>query len=114
MVMGATCLLSCGSEPAAEDQSPTGRLFRRHCAVCHGINGDGGQVGDKSVPSLRNGRALNDSDAALRQQIERGGKGMPPFMYQLDQEQIDDLVRFVRQRVQTVQPMQTSSGAVTR
>jgi quinohemoprotein ethanol dehydrogenase len=75
-------------------------LFARNCAVCHGPSGEGKQVGTLQVPPLREGRAVEDPDARLLSQIHDGGKGMPPFKFTLTDEQIQDLLRFVREEIQ--------------
>jgi mono/diheme cytochrome c family protein len=75
-------------------------LFARNCAVCHGQAGEGKQVGTLQVPPLREGRAVQDPDARLLSQIHDGGNGMPPFKFTLTDEQIQDLLRFVREEIQ--------------
>ncbi|HEY6807127.1 MAG TPA: c-type cytochrome [Pyrinomonadaceae bacterium] len=81
---------------ALEDHSPAGKIFRQSCAACHGIDGEGLVIGGKAVPNLKKGKAQSDSDQRLKQQIEDGGKGMPPFRFELTPDQIDDVVRFIR------------------
>jgi len=96
----AGCAAS-GSKPAApSDADQTRALFGRNCAVCHGPQGEGKQVGTMTVPSLRTGAALSDPDEKLFKQIHDGGNGMPPSKYTLTDEQIQDLVRFVREEIQ--------------
>ncbi|HEX8722545.1 MAG TPA: cytochrome c [Pyrinomonadaceae bacterium] len=88
------------SGPAAAAADRTRALYDRSCATCHGPQGEGKQVGTMNVPSLRQGAALNDPDERLFSQIADGGRGMPPFKYTLDDRQIEDLVRFVREEIQ--------------
>jgi mono/diheme cytochrome c family protein len=95
----ATACATRGNAPA-QDNDPTRALFQRNCAVCHGKDGEGGQVGTLRVPALREGRAVSDPDERLFTQISDGGNGMPPFKYSLTDEQIRDLVLFVREDVQ--------------
>jgi mono/diheme cytochrome c family protein len=78
-------------------------LFARNCAACHGQAGEGKQVGTLQVPPLREGRAAQDPDARLLSQIHDGGNGMPPFKFTLTDEQIQDLLRFVRKEIQRKQ-----------
>jgi quinohemoprotein ethanol dehydrogenase len=78
-------------------------LFARNCAACHGQAGEGKQVGTLQVPPLREGRAVQDPDARLLSQIHDGGNGMPPFKFTLTDEQIQDLLRFVRAEIQRKQ-----------
>jgi mono/diheme cytochrome c family protein len=84
--------------PSAADQTRT--TFERTCAVCHGPRGEGKQLGTMNVPSLRAGAALTDPDEKLFKQIRDGGNGMPPSKYTLTDEQIEALVRFVREEIQ--------------
>ena len=86
--------------PAASGPEQTRALYERSCATCHGADGEGKQLGTLNVPSLRQGAALTDPDERLFSQISDGGRGMPPFKYTLDDRQIQDLVRFVREEIQ--------------
>lgn len=78
-------------------------LYARNCAVCHGLDGEGKQVGTLNVPALREGRAAQDPDARLLSQIHDGGNGMPPFKFTLTDDEIQDLLRFVREEIQKKQ-----------
>jgi mono/diheme cytochrome c family protein len=94
-------LAACGGRrEAAADSDPTRTLFRRHCAACHGPDGQGGQVGQLRVPSLKEGRALTYTDQQFFQQISEGRANMPPFKYTLTDEQMRALARFVREEIQ--------------
>jgi alcohol dehydrogenase (cytochrome c)/quinohemoprotein ethanol dehydrogenase len=75
-------------------------LFARNCAACHGPSGEGKQIGTLQVPTLREGRAAQDPDARLLSQIHDGGNGMPPFKFTLTDDQIQELLRFVREGLQ--------------
>jgi mono/diheme cytochrome c family protein len=79
---------------------PARVLYERNCAVCHGPQGQGTQLGTMKTPPLNSGAALTDSDELFFKQISDGGKGMPPFKYTLDDRQIEDLVRFIREEIQ--------------
>jgi mono/diheme cytochrome c family protein len=94
----AACSARADKPAAAAD--PTRQLFERNCAVCHGHDGEGRQIGTLNVPSLREGRAAADPDERLLAQIRDGGNGMPPFKFSLTDEQIADLLRFVREELQ--------------
>jgi mono/diheme cytochrome c family protein len=95
--LAAGCATQENTKAQAQDDSNFARgLFRRNCAVCHGPDGEGKQIGTLSVPSLRAGRAATDPDERLFRQIHDGGNGMPPFKFTLTDEQIGDLLRFVR------------------
>jgi mono/diheme cytochrome c family protein len=97
----AAAACSPREEKPARAADPTRELFQRNCAVCHGQQGEGRQLGTLNVPSLRTGRAATDPDDRLLAQIQNGGNGMPPFKYSLTDEQIADLLRFVREGLQS-------------
>ena len=88
-------------QPAVSAGAATPRvLYARNCADCHGPQGEGKQLGTLKIPPLSSGAALNDPDEKFFKQISDGGNGMPPFKYTLDDRQIEDLVRFVREELQ--------------
>lgn len=63
------------------------------CGHCHGEMGEGTAKG----PSLQNLRKNMKADAVAKQ-IKDGGKTMPPFGDALSDQQIQDLVKFLRAR----------------
>ena len=74
--------------------------YSQFCIKCHKADGTGGTVeldeGEKiKVQSLRE-HGLKDSDAHLAKQIREGGDEMPAFKGRLDEQRIDNLVRYVR------------------
>src|SRR5258706_9132783 len=97
------------SSPAANstpDQFAAARAsYEKNCKLCHGANGEGGPVklddGTKlKVPSLREGHALKHPDSDFVKQITKGGDGMPAFGEKLKPEEINDMIRFIRQEFQ--------------
>ena len=97
----SACASGDDTAAAKKTESDTAReLFARNCAACHGPSGEGKQIGTLQVPPLREGRAVEDPDARLLSQIHDGGNGMPPFKFTLTDEQIQDLLRFVREEIQ--------------
>jgi mono/diheme cytochrome c family protein len=93
----AACSSTSGG---ASTDSETARLYRRQCAACHGPEGAGGQVGQLKVADLRAPHALAFSDEEMFKKIYEGGNGMPPFKYSLSDQQMYDLVRFIRRDIQ--------------
>ena len=80
-------------------------VFAKECQSCHGVDGKGGPVkledGTRlKVPSLREGHALRHPDSDFRKQIVEGGDGMPSFKTKLSAQQVDDLIKFIRQEFQ--------------
>lgn len=88
-------------DPFAETRG----IFAKECQNCHGTDGKGGRVKLEDgktlrVPSLREGHALRHPDSDFRKQIMNGGDGMPAFKDKFSPQQIDELIRFVRQEFQ--------------
>lgn len=90
---------------ATPDELASARInFQKHCAVCHGENAEGGRKeveGKKfKVPSLREGHALEHTDDKFIIQITEGDDEMPAFKDKLSQDEIRDLVKFIRKEFQ--------------
>jgi cytochrome c6 len=79
------------------DSAASSATFRTKCAVCHGPDGGGSEVGKSmNVPDLRSEAVQKRPDAELAQIISDGKGGMPPFKSSLSEAQIHDLVSYVR------------------
>ena len=73
------------------------KLFAAKCAVCHGQDGGGSQVGKTmNVPDLRSPAVQKQTDAELAQIISDGRGGMPSFKGSLSDDQIHGLVTHIR------------------
>jgi len=71
--------------------------FRTKCAMCHGRDGTGSQVGKSmNVPDLRSPVVQKMSDAQLAQIISDGKGVMPSFKNSLSEDQIHGLVTYIR------------------
>jgi mono/diheme cytochrome c family protein len=85
------------AEPAASSRgSGPEAVFMRNCAVCHGSGAEGKLLGQITVPSLKEGKARSDPDSFIRKQISDGGGGMPAFKYSLSEQEISDLLGYIR------------------
>jgi mono/diheme cytochrome c family protein len=74
--------------------------YSQFCIKCHKADGTGGTAELEQgeiikVLSLRE-HGLKDSDAELAKQISEGGDEMPAFKGRLDEQRINNLVRYVR------------------
>ncbi len=92
------------SSPTLDQFAEVRQIYAKDCAVCHGDTGEGktATVEGKRIkaPSLRTGHALTHPDQDFSDQIVKGGDGMPAFKDKLKQQQIDDMVRFIRKEFQ--------------
>ena len=80
-----------------------GLVYANYCVTCHGINADGnGRAARLHTPRPANLRASDKNDAYIGLIVRRGGEvlgrspGMPPWGEELTDEQIHDVVAFVR------------------
>jgi len=80
-----------------------GLVYANYCVTCHGMNADGnGRAARLYDPRPANLRASDKNDAYLALIVRMGGEKlgrwpkMPPWGEELTDEQIRDLVAFVR------------------
>lgn len=91
--------------PASDELAAARSTYGAVCAGCHQQSGEGGVVelddgGKLKVPSFKTGHGLTHTEAQFARQIAKGGDGMPAFEKRLTPEQINGLVRFIRQELQ--------------
>jgi mono/diheme cytochrome c family protein len=94
-------LLPRDSKDAAQFRG--GLVFASYCVTCHGINADGnGRAARLYDPRPANLRATDKNDAYIELIVRRGGEAigrsakMPPWGEELTNEQIHDVVAFIR------------------
>jgi cytochrome c6 len=81
----------------APDGAASSATFRTKCAMCHGPDGSGSEVGKSmNVPDLRSPVVQKVADAELAQVISNGKGGMPSFKNSLSEGQIHALVAYIR------------------
>jgi mono/diheme cytochrome c family protein len=79
------------------DGAASSATFRTECAMCHGPDGSGSEVGKSmNVPDLRSPVVQKLADAELAQVISNGKGGMPSFKNSLSEGQIHALVAHIR------------------
>jgi cytochrome c6 len=79
------------------DSTASTATFRTKCAMCHGQDGGGSEIGKSmNVPDLRSPVVQKLSDTQLAQVISDGKGGMPSFKSSLSEDQIHGLVTHVR------------------
>jgi cytochrome c6 len=78
------------------DGAASSATFRTKCAMCHGQDGSGSEVGKSmNVPDLRSPTVQKLPDAELAQIISNGKGGMPSFKSSLSDDQIHSLVAYI-------------------
>ena len=71
--------------------------FSSKCAMCHGPNGAGSEVGKSlNVPDLRSSPIQKKTNSELAEVIANGKNAMPPFKGSLNAGQIHGLVVYIR------------------
>jgi len=94
-----------------------GLVYANYCVTCHGINADGnGRAARLHNPRPANLRASDKNDEYIRLIVMRGGEAigrspkMPPWGEELTDEQVNDVVAFVRSvNVNTASKEQTAA-----
>ncbi|HZR33645.1 MAG TPA: cytochrome c [Terriglobales bacterium] len=73
-------------------------LYKSKCAACHGVDGSGETPAGKKleVRDLRSADVQKQSDAELNAMIANGKKKMPAYSDKLSAQQIQDLVKYIR------------------
>lgn len=102
---------STTTTPAAPSPSPSidplglaRANYAKNCEACHGENGTGGLVKVENkqikVASLKADHAIKHTDDELAKVITGGEEEMPAFKDKLSQQEIADMVQFIRKEFQ--------------
>jgi cytochrome c6 len=88
-------LLLSGTARAQEEGAAT---FKAKCVLCHGADGSGNTPLGKQLQAanLRSKDVQKKSNAELHKVIHDGQTNMPAFADQLSDEQIDQVIKYVR------------------
>ena len=86
----ALLIVACGAAPAAETQTPGGRLYAANCSTCHGPTGKG--LGP--YPKLIGVADILGGDYA-KTVVSQGRNLMPSFATKLTPEQIEEIIDYV-------------------
>lgn len=94
LVLIALALSWSGSAFAADGAA----LYKTKCAACHGADGSGNTPVGKSlkVKALSSEEVQKMTDAELTKAIEKGKGKMPAFAGKLSDEELKDVVKFIR------------------
>jgi cytochrome c6 len=83
------------SARAADDEGA--QAFKSNCVVCHGADGTGTATGKSlKAPDLHSDVVQKMTAAQMIAQVSDGKNNMPPFKSTLTQDQIKDVVMYVR------------------
>lgn len=95
---------SASPSASADEFAHAKQLYAKNCEGCHGPNAEGGlaKVNNKQikVPSLKADHAVKHTDEQLTKMITNGEEEMPSFKDKLSQDEINQMVRYIRQVVQ--------------
>lgn len=97
LVLSAFLLITVSNLAWAEG-SPGAAIFKAKCVLCHGADGTGNTPLGKQLQAadLRSKDVQKKPDAELRKVIHDGQTNMPPFGDQLSDEEITQVLKYVR------------------
>lgn len=87
------CVCLFAPSVMAGDPFAGSNIYVQHCANCHGGDGRGAIAG---TPSFRGGALMSRTDSQLKDTIRTGKNLMPSFRGLIDEQQIDDVVTYIR------------------
>ena len=98
LVIGLTLFpVSIVRAKGGQGSAASSATFRTKCAMCHGQDGAGSDVGKSmNIPDLRSQAVQKVPDAELAQIISNGKGGMPSFKSSFSEDQIHGLVAHIR------------------
>ena len=92
-------LLACMPAAAQENGKAAGAAtFKSKCVLCHGTDGTGNTPLGKQLQAanLRSKEVQKLSDTELHKIVHDGQANMPPFGEQLTDDEIDQVIQYVR------------------
>ena len=83
---------------SARAQSGGGGIFKAKCVLCHGADGAGNTTLGKQLQAadLRSKDVQKKTDTELHKVIHDGNGNMPPFGDQLSDDEINQVIKYVR------------------
>jgi cytochrome c6 len=94
---GFLTVTASAQEHAAAPSDAAKTIFSSRCALCHGADGHGSDMGKSlKVKDLTSKEVQSQSDEELTRVISAGKNNMPPFKDALKEEEIRSLVQYLR------------------
>jgi len=85
--------------PAAKGDAEKGKEVFQQCSVCHAPDSDEKKVGPGLKGLFKKDKLTNGkkpTEANIREKIEEGGNGMPPYKDMLGDGEKDDLIAYLK------------------
>src|ERR1700686_2577355 len=97
LVLSAILLITISNLAWAEG-SPGAAIFKSKCVLCHGADGTGNTPLGKQLQAanFHSKDVQKKTNAELHKVVHDGQTNMPPFADQLSDEQIDQVIKYVR------------------
>jgi len=92
-IVSTVLLLAAASSASAVDLARGQRLYNLHCAACHGITGIPVMP---EAPNLAMREGMKQPDVVIMQSLKMGKKNMPPFFGRLNDQELLDVIQYVR------------------
>ncbi len=98
LVAGMTAGLNAQDKAKPGDAAKGKDVFEQ-CSVCHNADSDETKVGPRlkglfKRDKLKNGKAVNEVN--VRDMINEGGNGMPPYADQLSDQDKSDVIAYLK------------------
>ncbi len=84
----------------AESKTYEATMYRQNCAICHGVEGYGKELQGRQIPSLRTGDIAGKTEEQIYEQIATGKPPMPSFKYQMTEDEMRKLAKFIYKDLQ--------------
>jgi mono/diheme cytochrome c family protein len=98
-IIAGLIAIAAGFAFATYAQNTPDALFQSKCSTCHGADGSGNTPAGRAAGAkdFRDPEVVKEVDVELQEVIERGRKKMPGYQGKLSEDQVDALVRYIRQ-----------------
>jgi mono/diheme cytochrome c family protein len=99
--LAPAALAASNKEDSAKEVAGAGLYRDKGCAYCHGVNG----VGTKKAPAVADlWKDKTWTDERLTSQILDGGQKMPPFRDSVTDDEVTDLIAYLRAKTKPEPP----------